>query len=58
MKKRTLGVLVLVLLVLSTVVIAEENSQDCGFFCKVINWWNEFRGGESVVGKATGEVYG
>ncbi len=49
-----LGVLVLVLLLSSIVVSGEVESEDCGFFCKISNWWSSFRG--NVAGKAKGEV--
>ncbi len=24
-----------------------DRNEDCGIFCKISQWWNEFRGGES-----------
>ena len=49
--------LIVFLLVVSIVSAVEEVSQeDCGFFCKVGKWWNEFRGKEAVSGK--GKVVG
>lgn len=53
MKKRILIVVLLVLVLSSLVIGAAESSPECGFLCKVINWWNSFRG--NVVGKATEE---
>ncbi len=46
--KKMMGVWMLMLIVLSTVVIAEE---ECGFFCKIENW---LKGTENVAGLAGG----
>ena len=48
------------LLVLTSLTLAVDDtladtSSDCGFFCKIVNWWTERMGGEAVAGKVVAD---
>ena len=51
--------LMVFLLVLTSLTLAVDDtladtSSDCGFFCKIVNWWTERMGGEAVAGEGGG----